>query len=44
MENSITIGAKIKALRKQHDMTQEKLADYLGVSFQALYNPVSLTV
>ncbi len=30
------IGTKIKQLRKKNDMTQEKLADYLGVSFQAI--------
>ncbi len=36
MFNIIKIGEKIKKLRKVNDMTQEKLADYLGVSFQAI--------
>ncbi len=36
MDNHMKIGEKIKMLRKVQDMTQEKLADYLGVSFQAI--------
>ena len=30
------IGKRIKDLRKANDLTQEKLADYLGVSYQAV--------
>ena len=32
----MTIGAKIKQLRKQRDITQEKLAEYLNISYQAI--------
>lgn len=33
---NIIIGSKIKELRKKHNLTQEKLAEYLGISFQAI--------
>ena len=32
----MTIGERIKALRRQNGMTQEKLAEYLCVSYQAV--------
>lgn len=32
----MTIGEKIKQLRLQNDITQEKLADYLNISYQAI--------
>lgn len=32
----MTIGERIKRLRKKNDMTQEKLADFLCVSYQAV--------
>ena len=31
-----TFGEKMKTLRKRRDLTQEQLAEYLGVSFQAV--------
>lgn len=33
---STTIGERIRDLRKKRDLTQEKLADFLGVSYQAV--------
>ncbi|MEG0086344.1 MAG: helix-turn-helix transcriptional regulator, partial [Niameybacter sp.] len=33
---NITLGEKIKALRKQKNISQETLANYLGLSFQAV--------
>jgi transcriptional regulator with XRE-family HTH domain len=33
---NIRIGESIKKLRKQNDITQEKLAEYLGISYQAI--------
>ncbi len=32
----LKIGEKIKELRKAQDITQEKLADYLNISYQAV--------
>ena len=32
----IKIGEKIKELRKAQDVTQEKRADYLNISYQAV--------
>lgn len=32
----MTIGEKIKQLRKENDVTQEKLAGYLNISYQAI--------
>ena len=36
MENKIKIGEKIRLLRKKNDVTQDKLADHLGVTPQAV--------
>lgn len=32
----MTIGEKIRQLRKENDITQEKLAEYLNISYQAI--------
>lgn len=32
----MTVGERIKQLRKENDVTQEKLADYLNISYQAI--------
>ena len=32
----MTIGERIKKYRKKNDLTQEKLADFLCVSYQAV--------
>ena len=32
----MNIGEVVKKLRKERDVTQEKLADYLGISYQAV--------
>ena len=36
MNAMLKIGEKIKELRKAQDVTQEKLADYLNISYQAV--------
>jgi len=33
---SINLGEKLKSLRKEKNISQEKLAQYLNVSFQAV--------
>ena len=32
----LNIGKRIKDLRKSQDVTQEKLADYLNISYQSV--------
>lgn len=32
----LAIGNKIKSLRKKHNLTQEQLAEQLGISFQSI--------
>lgn len=32
----LDIGSKIKYLRKEKDITQDELADFLGVSYQSV--------
>ncbi len=32
----MSIGTKVKKLRRERDMTQEQLADYLGISAKAV--------
>ena len=32
----MTIGEKIRELRRKNDITQEKLADYLGITYQSI--------
>jgi len=34
--NTLSLGSKIKALRKAHGITQEQLADTIGISFQSV--------
>ena len=36
VKNMLKIGEKIKELRKAQNVTQEKLADYLNISYQAV--------
>ena len=38
MFDAVEIGRRISRLRKEKDMTQPALADYMGVSFQAVSN------
>jgi len=33
---NLTIGEKIKKLRRERDLTQEEVAAHLGISFQAI--------
>lgn len=32
----LNLGSVIKRLRTEHSITQEELAEYLGISFQAV--------
>ena len=35
-DNSMSIGSTIKRLRREKDITQEQLADYLGITSRAV--------
>ena len=41
---TVKIGEKIKSLRKKADVTQEKFAEYLGVTSQAVFKFLRLNM